>query len=230
MIFDPLYLLLILPAVLLAFWAQFKVKSAYNEAKNIPAESGLSGAETARQILDSNNLQNVAVEETSGFLSDHYDPGARVLRLSPEVYRGRSLAALGIAAHEAGHAIQHGQNYALLTLRNAVVPLASLGSSFSWLLLFAGFILHLYGLVIAGVALYGCVVFFQLVNLPVEYDASARAKAILLDQGMITQDEHRVVKKVLSAAALTYVAATLTAVLTLVYFLIRSGLLGSNRR
>lgn len=230
MFFDPLYLLLLLPAIALAAWAQYKVSSAYGKASQIESEIGLSGAETARRILDMNGLQHVPVELTEGYLSDHYDPSTKVVRLSPDVHDGSSLASLGIAAHEVGHAIQDATGYSPLVIRNFMVPAASFGSGVSWLLLVGGLVFHMFGLVLLGIAAYSLVVIFQLVNLPVEFDASARAKRILLESGMISADEHVVVKKVLFAAALTYVAATLTAIVTLIYFVIRSGLLNNGRR
>jgi Zn-dependent membrane protease YugP len=167
-------------------------------------------------------------------MTDHYDPSHKVLRLSPEVYAGQSLAALGIAAHEAGHAMQDAHGYAPLRLRNGLVPLASVGGGLAWIIIFAGFVLsavnHALGnsLVLVGIGAFSLVVVFQLVNLPVEFDASRRARAALIDGGLITAEEDVYVKKVLDAAALTYVAATLASVLTLLYYLFRSGLLGGR--
>jgi hypothetical protein len=169
-----------------------------------------------------------------GFLSDHYDPRHKVLRLSPEVYGGRSLASLGIAAHEAGHAIQDARRYAPLVIRNGLVPLASVGGGLSWVIIIAGFVLaglnRALGesLILVGIGAFSLTVIFQLVNLPVEFDASRRARAALVDGGLVTAEEDGYVKKVLDAAALTYVAATLSSVLTLLYFLFRAGLLGGR--
>lgn len=219
--FDFKYLLFIAPALLLAFWAQSKVRSTYAAAQRIPAQ--LSGAAAARLILDSAGLQDVGIEQVPGHLSDHYDPRHHVLRLSPEVYRSRSMAAVGIAAHEAGHAIQHGQQYAPLVIRNAAVPIASFGSGFSFVLLIAGAILQFQPLLLAGIALFGGVVFFQLINLPVEFNASTRAKQQLVSLGVIDQQGLQTVTSVLNAAALTYVAATLQSVLTLLYLVMRFG-------
>jgi Zn-dependent membrane protease YugP len=168
-------------------------------------------------------------------MTDHYDPRHKVLRLSEPVYAGRSLAALGIAAHEAGHAMQDARGYAPLRLRNGLVPLASFGGGLAWIIIFAGFLLsqvsHTLGnhLVLLGIGAFSLVVVFQLVNLPVEYDASRRARVALIDGGLISQDEDVYVRKVLDAAALTYVAATLSSVMTLLYFLFRSGLIGGRR-
>lgn len=217
--FDPRYFIFVGPAILLAIWAQWRVKSAYAQASRQPASSGLSGAETAQRILDQYGIADVTIEPTRSFLGDHYDSRQKVLRLSPEVYHGRSLASLGIAAHEVGHAIQHARRYAPLALRNGLVPMASLGSQLSFGLIIVGLIFQaLNGLAVVGIALFGCVVLFQIVNLPVEFNASSRARAVLLNNGMITPYEDRMVGKVLSAAAMTYVAATVTALLQLLYF------------
>jgi Zn-dependent membrane protease YugP len=227
--FDPIYFLFLLPGILLAMWAQWRVQSAYAEASQIPTRSGYSGAEAAAALLHRAGVPDVRIEPTEGFLSDHYVPGERVLRLSPDVYSGRSLAAVGIAAHESGHALQDASRYPLLVLRNGLVPLAGLGSNLSWIVIVAGFILQIAGLIYVGIALFSLTVIFQLVNLPVEFDASRRARLALIDAELITPDEAVTVKRVLDAAALTYVAATLTSVLTLLYFLHRSGLLGGRR-
>ena len=217
--FDPMYLVYVGPAILLAMWAQAKVKSAYAHAGRIPARSGLSGAEAAQRILNKYGITDVAIEPIKSFLGDHYDPRHKVLRLSPDVYHGRSLASLGIAAHEVGHAIQHASSYGPLAIRNCLVPIASIGSSLSFGLIFAGMFIQAFQvLAIVGLFLFGAVVVFQLVNLPVEFNASSRARRILLEQGMVTQEENRVVGKVLNAAAMTYVAATVTALLHLLYY------------
>ncbi len=227
--FDPLYFIIVGPAMLLAFWAQWKVKSAYAQASRVAARSRLTGHDAARQILDSEGLYDVQIEMVQGRLSDHYDPRAKMLRLSRDVYAGRSLAALGIAAHEAGHAIQDARRYAPLVVRNAAVPIAGFGSNLSFLLIIVGMLMggagtvFGAGLVWGGIALFSGVVFFQLVNLPVEFDASARAKKLLLEKGMVAPGEEQVhVIRVLNAAAMTYVAATLTAILTLLYFVFRA--------
>ena len=231
MIFDPLYFLMIAPALALAFWAQMRVKSTFAAAHEV--RTPLSGAAAARHILDSAGLQNVAVEQVPGQLTDHYDPRDKVLRLSHDVYSGRSTAAVGIAAHEAGHALQDAHRYAPLVLRNAAVPVANFGGSMSTLLIMAG-IGMLYAQIAAGqtmllfgIAAFACVVVFQLINLPVEFDASARAKRLLVDYGIVPQDDMVHVNRVLNAAAWTYVAGTLQAVLTLLYYVIRFA--GSSR-
>lgn len=226
---DPLYFLFLAPAILLALWAQFRVRSAYDEASATPARSGYSGAKAAQVVLNEAHVDDVRIESVDGFLSDHYVPGEKVLRLSPDVFSGRSLASLGIAAHECGHAIQDARRYPLLGLRNALVPIASIGGNLSWVLLLIGFVLSSLLLIKIGIVVFSTTVAFQLVNLPVEFDASRRARVALLDGGLITAREDVLVKKVLDAAALTYVAATLTSVLTLLYFLFRAGLLGERR-
>ncbi len=175
------------------------------------------------------DVGHVSIEPVSGHLTDHYDPSHKVLRLSESVYSGRSLAALGVAAHEAGHALQDARHYSPLVVRNLLVPVAGFGSSAAWIVFFAGMVLHWGHLMIIGMGLFSAVVLFQLVNLPVEFDASRRARRELLASGLITSQEEPTVKKVLDAAALTYVAGTLTSILTLLYFVIRSGVLGGHR-
>ena len=229
MFFDPVYILFILPALLLAAWAQLRVKSTFAEASQIAPESGMTGAEAAAHILGIKGLGRVGIEVTQGFLGDHYDPREKVLRLSPDVYHGRSLAAVGVAAHEAGHAVQDAEGYTPLVVRNAVVPLASFGSSMTWVLMAFGLVINSFNLIMLGILAYTGVVAFQVVNLPVEFNASARAKEALVSAGVIAPDEGGMVSKVLNAAALTYVAATLTAVLTLLYHLFRFGLVGGER-
>jgi len=221
MFWDPMYFVVIGPALLLSLWAQFRVKSAYAAAQQIPAP--LSGAAAARHVLDSAGLSNVAIEQVGGFLSDHYDPREKVLRLSPEVYSNRSLAAVGIAAHEAGHAIQDAHGYAPLVVRNAAVPLAGFGSNLGIILAIIGAVVAMKPLVWAGIILFAAVVFFQLVNLPVEFNASNRARAQLVGLGIVGREEMVYVNNVLNAAALTYVAATLQAILTLLYLIMRFG-------
>jgi uncharacterized protein len=223
MIFDINYLLIVAPAILLALWAQMMVKSAYARAQQQPA--ALSGAAAARYVLDSAGLQNVDIEMTPGHLSDHYDPRHKVLRLSQEVYQSRSLAAVGIAAHEAGHAIQDARHYAPLVIRNLAVPAAGFGSSVGWILAVVGLIFTYPPLLYLGIFFFSAVVFFQVVNLPVEFNASSRAKAELATLGIVGPNEMPYVRKVLSAAALTYVAATFQVILQLLYLI-----MAANRR
>lgn len=220
MFFDPKYFLYIAPAFLLAMWAQMKVRSTYAVAQRMPAP--MSGAAAARHVLNSAGLQDVEIEMIPGQLSDHYDPSHRVLRLSNEVYQSRSLAAVGIAAHEAGHALQHAFGYAPLAIRNAAVPAANFGSGFSMILFVIGLMANWHALIWTGIILFGCVVFFQVVNLPVEFNASSRAKDQLVALGIIDQEGLVYVRKVLDAAAWTYVAATLQSLLTLLYLLMRA--------
>jgi Zn-dependent membrane protease YugP len=224
-----MYFLFLAPAMLLAIWAQYRVRSAFREAGMIPSEGGLSGAQAAYALLRGAGVEGVDIEPADGFLSDHYVPGQRLLRLSPDVYGGRSVAAVGVAAHECGHAIQDARRYPLLVMRNLLVPVAGICSNLAWVILLAGFVFSLLPLIYAGIIVFSTTVAFQLVNLPVEFDASRRARAALLEAGLVSQEEDAHIKKVLDAAALTYVAATLTSVLTLLYFLFRAGLLGGRR-
>jgi uncharacterized protein len=227
MFFDPMYFLFIAPAFLLGLWAQMRIKITYAAAQQMP--SPLSGAAAARHILNSAGLDGVGIEEIGGVLSDHYDPRDKVLRLSSDIYQGRNLAAVGIAAHESGHAIQDAHSYAPLVIRNAAVPMASFGSNAAIMLLILGAVLHMNMVLIwLGIGLFSTFVFFQVVNLPVEFDASARAKAQLVQLGIINENELVYVRKVLSAAALTYVAATLQAIMTLLYYIMR--FTGDSRR
>ena len=224
--FDPMYFLYIAPAVLLGMWAQFRIHSAYGQAQQQPAP--LSGAAAARHILDSAGLTDVQIEEIPGQLTDHYDPRERVLRLSPEVYESRTLAAVGIAAHESGHALQHAFGYAPLIVRNAVVPVAGFGSNISILLIIVGALLSFRPLILLGIGLFATVVVFQVINLPVEFNASSRAKAQLVGLGIVNDEQLIYIRKVLNAAALTYVAATLQAIFTLLYYISRFS--GGGRR
>ncbi len=228
-LFDPVYWMLIGPGLLLALYASIKVKSSFARASQIGTRRGWTGREIAEALLRSEGIHDVAVEPVNSYLGDHYDPRHKVLRLSPDVYNGRSVAAAGVAAHEAGHALQHAERYTPLSLRNSIVPVASFGSSFSFIVLIIGLSLAMKTLVVLGCALFTMVVLFQLINLPVEFNASKRARKALLANGMVTEEEDREVSRVLNAAAMTYVAATLTAILTLVYYLMRAGLLGGHR-
>ena len=223
--FDPVYWMMLAPALLLGLWAQMRVKSAFARAEQQPAP--MSGAAAARYVLDSAGLQNVAIEPVEGVMTDHYDPRAKVLRLSPAVYQGRTMAAVGVAAHEAGHALQDATGYTLLVIRNAMVPLANFGGGISMTLIMLGFLLSVTALVKIGIIAFSAAVFFQLVNLPVEFNASNRAKAQLDALGVVPRHEQQHVREVLNAAAWTYVAGTLQAVMTLLYFISRFG--GNSR-
>jgi len=225
---DPLYIIMIVPAFILSIYAQIKVKSAYARYSKIPTMRGITGAEAARMILASLGMNDVAIEPARGFLTDHYDPSSRVLRLSEGVYRGTSIASVGVAAHESGHAIQHARGYAPLKLRSALVPVTMLGSNLAWPLLIIGFIFMSRSLITAGIVFFSFAVLFQLVTLPVEFDASARALKVLPATGILTDKEVQGARKVLSAAAMTYVAAAAAAILQLLYFMLRAGLLGGG--
>ncbi len=216
MIFDPMYFVAIAPAIMLAMWAQWRVRASFAAASQEPAP--LTGAAAARYILDSAGATDVEIEAVPGTLTDHYDPQKKVLRLSSEVFDKRSLAAVGIAAHEAGHALQDAQGYSLMAVRNAAVGVANVGSSIGLFVFIIGLAMALKPVAWIGLALFGAVVFFQLVNLPVEFDASNRAKAQLVSLGIVPAAEMPAVNGVLNAAAWTYVAATLESVLTLLYY------------
>lgn len=224
MIFDPLYLLLTLPALVFSIWAQVRVKSAFSRFSRVGLRSGMSGAEAAQAIIRASGMQGVGVERHAGFLSDHYDPRAKTLRLSPDVYDGRSVAAVAVAAHEAGHSLQDATNYAPLVLRSQLVPVTQIGAQLWFWPFLAGMIIPSLGILTwVGIALFAAVVLFQLVTLPTEYDASNRAKAVLASTGIVTTaEEARGVEKVLGAAALTYVAALVAAILQLVWMLMRA--------
>jgi hypothetical protein len=202
--------------ILVPLWAQFKVKSAYAKYSKVASSSHMRGAEVARRILDSNGLYHVGVEETRGHLTDHYDPRVKTVRLSSENYHGHSVAAAAIAAHEVGHAIQDDQNYAFLRIRHALVPVANLGSNLSWILIMVGIFAQISGLLLLGIVFMAAAVVFQVVTLPVEFNASNRAMDQVVSMGIIRNDEERETKRVLDAAALTYVAAAAVAVLELV--------------
>ncbi len=220
--FDPLYLLLMLPGMAVAGWAQTRIASAYREGSRYRVSSGVTGAKAAAVIIHSSGVDNVPIEPVAGQLTDHYDPSKKILRLSASNYQDSSLAAVGVAAHEAGHAIQDASHYPLLVVRNLIVPLAGIGSNISFTALLASVIFQSMTLVWVGILLFSTVVVFQLVNLPVEFDASRRAREQLKLTGLITPDEDQVVGKVLGAAAMTYVAATLTSILQLLFFVIRA--------
>jgi Zn-dependent membrane protease YugP len=216
-----LYLLFALPALLLGLWAQFKVQSAFKKFSQVRGFNNLSGAQVARRILEANGLYDVQIEETSGLLSDHYDPSKRVLRLSQDVFRTPSLAAAGIAAHEAGHALQHKEGYAPLKWRSMMVPTVQIGSWLGPIIFIIGLLMSsITGTTIAwiGLGLFALVAVFALVTLPVEFDASRRARAWLTDTGMIYREEMTGVNSVLNAAALTYVAGAAQAISTLLYY------------
>ena len=209
------YLIYFAIIILVPLWAQMKVKGAYSKYSKVPSSTQMRGAEVARRILDENGLYNVGVEETRGHLTDHYDPRSKTVRLSATNYHGHSVAAAAIAAHEVGHAIQDNQDYAFLRFRHALVPVANLGSNFSWILIMIGFFAGLSGMVLLGIIFMAAAVVFQVITLPVEFNASNRAMDQVVSLGIIRNDEETETKKVLNAAALTYVAAAAVAVLEL---------------
>lgn len=234
-LFDPKYWLIVGPAMLLSLLAGVWVKSAFNHWKNVVTRSGLTGARVAQLILARNGIHDVKVEPAQGFLSDHYDPSEKALRLSPDVYNGRSISALGVAAHEVGHAIQHAQGYSPLGFRSALVPMAQFGSNLSWVFLTIGMVIGAAsplgrGVMLLGVGLFSFAVLFALVTLPVEFDASRRALITLEEGAYLDAEELTGARKILRAAASTYVAGAIMALAQLLYFLLRSGLLGGSRR
>lgn len=214
--FDWTYLVLVLPAIILAMVAQGKVSSTFNKYSRVPSRIGITGAEAARRIMEQNGIYDVSIERVSGNLTDHYDPSKKVLRLSDSVYSSSSIAAVGVAAHETGHAIQHARGYAPLSLRSLMVPLANIGSRLSMPLILLGLIFSFSSrmgdsLITLGIVLFGLSVVFTVITLPVEFNASKRAIACLGDSRILYEDEIEGAKKVLSAAAMTYVASTAVA-------------------
>ncbi len=224
-----LYLVMFLPALILAGIASLLTRSTFARYARVPASSGLTGAEAAARLLERNGLRDVRVERTGGFLSDHYDPRTRTLRLSANVYDSDSLSAIGVACHEAGHALQHAQHYAPLNLRSALVPVTQVGTLAPYIIIPVGFLIGSLALVKLGIALFAVVVLFSLITLPVEWDASARAKRLMVAAGIVAAPEQRQAGQVLNAAFLTYIAAAVSALMTLLYFLLRAGLLGGRR-
>lgn len=221
MFFDPMYFVFALPALIFGLWAQWRVQSALKKYSQERIYSGMTGGEIARRILDNRGLRNVRVEPTQGFLSDHYDPAARVLRLSPDVYRGSSVAAAGIAAHEAGHALQQADSYFPLQVRTLMVPTVQIGSWLGPIIFMVGlFTTRLFGTTLAwvGLALFAATALFALVTLPVEFNASRRAKEVLVTDGYLFQSQAEGVNRVLDAAAMTYLAAAVQSLSTLLYY------------
>ena len=225
--FDPTYILVII-AFLLTLFASMGVKSTFSKYNDVRSSRGITAASAARQILDANGLQNIRIEHVSGDLTDHYSPNENVIRLSDSTYNSTSVAAIGVAAHECGHAIQHARGYAPLSFRSALVPVANIGSQLSWLFIILGiFFGGSHTLIMIGILMFSAAVLFQLVTLPVEFNASGRALKLLSETGILQKDEVSDTRKVLSAAALTYVAAAATAVLQLLRLL---RLFGGNDR
>lgn len=226
---DMTYYLFLIPGLVLGGLAAMMTKSTFAKYSRVGASSGLTGAEAAHQMLQSQGITDVRIEQVNGFLSDHYDPMSRTLRLSPAVYGSQSLSAIGVACHEAGHALQHAAKYAPLMVRTALVPLASFGSNMAIWFVILGGALGLVGLMKLGVIVFTAAVAFSLVTLPVEWDASARAKRLMVAARIVGPSEQVYAGRVLNAAFMTYVAGAVTAVMTLLYFMMRAGLLGGRR-
>lgn len=223
--FDPQYLLYIAPAFLLAMVASLMTRMTFNRYSKVRASSGMTGAEAAHRLLTARGI-HCSIEETAGMLSDHYDPRTKTLRLSHDVYHSPSLSAIGVACHEAGHAIQDSERYPALAMRSTLVPITMIGSNAAPFLFLIGFLLSAPSLVYAGIILFGAVVLFSIVTLPVEWDASARAKSLMVRAGIVNAGEAVMAGRVLNAAFMTYLASALMAVMQLLYYLMRAGLLG----
>jgi Zn-dependent membrane protease YugP len=222
MFFDPTYFLFLLPALALSLWASWRTKAAFNKFSKVRTLRGLTGAQAALEMLRGAGISDVRVVPTNGFLSDHYNPANKTLALSEATYASNSVAAVGVACHEAGHAIQHAQGYKPLWLRSALVPTANFGSSASYFVVIGGMLFHSPNLVYLGALLFSTVLLFQVVTLPVEFDATARAKRLAVETGVVMPQERVGMDKVLNAAAMTYVAAVVSTLLTLLYYLLRA--------
>ena len=229
MLFDPMYFLFIAPGLALSLWASWRVKKVFNKYSQVRSARGLTGAEAAQEMLARAGITDVKIVPTRGMLSDHYNPMNKTLALSEPVYSSNSIAAVGVATHEAGHAIQHARNYAPLWIRSMLVPTASIGSGVGYFVMLFGLMFASTNLVLVGAVLFSAVLVFQIVTLPVEFDASSRAKVLVVEYGIISAQEREGVDRVLNAAAMTYVAAAISTLLTLLYFLMRAGLLGGRR-
>ncbi len=227
MYIDSYYIILVIPALLLGVWAQYRVNSTFQKYSQVSGSRGCTGAMAAEMILRNNGITDVQVEHISGNLTDHYDPAAGVIRLSDSVYNSRSIAAVGVAAHEAGHAVQYSVGYAPIKIRNLFVPVANIGSKISIPLIFLGLLLSFQKLISFGILLFAAVALFQLITLPVEFNASNRALAVIQEQGLLADDEVSGARKVLSAAAMTYVAALISTVAQLLRLI---GLYGDRGR
>ena len=230
MFFDLKYILIVLiPGLIMSGVASMLVKSAFSKYSKIGTRRGYTGAQAAKVLMENAGIHDVRIVPTNGFLSDHYNPSTKTLALSEQVYGSQSVAAIGVACHEAGHAIQHAHGYVPLGLRSAIVPVVTFGAPLSNTLLMLGIILSVRPLLILGIIAFSMVVVFQLITLPVEFNASSRAKRLCVEAGIIGDDERVGVDRVLNAAALTYVAAFVSSLLTLLYYLWRAGLLGGRR-
>jgi len=230
------YMLFLLPAFVLSLWASWRVKSAFKKYSRVRAMSGMTGAQAAKYMLERAGLTDVSVVRTRGMLSDHYNPTNKTLALSEATHDSPSVAAIGVACHEAGHAIQHARAYKPLWLRSALVPTANIGSKLGYFVMFGGLILMMMshgaagqGIVLVGAIMFSAVLLFQIVTLPVEFDATRRAKVLAVEYGIVSAQEREGMDRVLDAAAMTYVAAVVSTLMTLLYFLLRAGLLGGRR-
>lgn len=222
MIFDPTYLVFILPALALSLWASWRTHAAFKKYSQVRTLRGLTGAQAAQEMLRGAGITDVQVVPTNGFLSDHYNPANRTLALSEATYASNSVAAVGVACHEAGHAIQHAEGYKPMWLRSTLVPTANLGSSAGYLVMLGGLLFHSAHLIYFGALLFSAVLLFQIVTLPVEFDATARAKRLAVETGVVLPQERQGMDKVLNAAAMTYVAAVVSTLMTLLYYLLRA--------
>jgi Zn-dependent membrane protease YugP len=224
------YLAFLLPGILLSLWASARVQSAFHQYSGVMSQRGYTGAQAAQRLLNAAGIHDVRIVPTNGFLSDNYNPMTKELSLSEQVYASHSIAAVGVATHEAGHAIQHAHNYAPMWMRSAIVGPAQIGSTIGPWVIFAGFAMQMMNLVIIGIVFFSMVLVFQLITLPVEFDASNRAKRLIVDSGIISMQEREGVDTVLNAAAWTYVAGALTTFMQLLYYLVQAGLLGNRRQ
>jgi len=229
MFFDPLYLALMIPGVLLSLWASYKTRSAFTRYSRVRTASGITGREAAARVLALGGIRDVQIKPVRGQLTDHYNPLDKTLALSQGVYDQPSIAAVGVACHEAGHALQHATGYAPLKVRSLLVKPASFGSQLGFYVMLFGLIFQWGGMFQIGAILFAAFVLFTLVTLPVEFDASNRAKRLAVEHGLLSPQEREGMARVLDAAALTYVAAAASSILTLLYFLIRAGVLGGSR-
>ncbi|MCA9086146.1 MAG: zinc metallopeptidase [Planctomycetaceae bacterium] len=229
MFFDMKYILMVMiPGLILSGGASLLVRAAFSRYSQVRSRRGFTGAQAAQRLLDMAGIQDVRVVPAHGYLTDHYNPQTKELALSEEVYSSNSLAAVGVACHEAGHAIQHAEHYAPLGLRSAIVPMAGIGSNVGYMVMAFGLFIHPF-VVGIGALIFSAVLLFQLVTLPVEFDATARAKALVVQAGIVDPDERYGIDRTLNAAALTYVAAVITTLLTILYYLMRAGLIGGSR-
>jgi len=222
MIFDPVYIMFMAPALALSLWANWRVKANFKKYSSIRCSRGMTGAEAAAELLSKAGITDVKIVPTEGKLSDHYNPLTKTLALSKEVYNSSSIAAIGIAAHEAGHALQHAQHYMPLWIRSVLVPTANFGSSIGYFVMIIGLIMSSTNMVFLGAFLFSAVLLFQIVTLPVEFNASSRAKSLIVEYGIISSEEQVGINRILNSAALTYVAAAVSTLLTLLYFLMRA--------